>query len=72
VYSEKYSGVIVRKEPGLNGAQLTSLINGSIVEVLADTQLVDNYVWAHVILSDGREGWIVRNLLITATPVPNW
>jgi len=72
VYSEKYSGVIVRKDPGLNGAQLTSLLNDSIVEVLPDTQLVDNYVWAHVVLTDGREGWIVRNLLVTATPVPNW
>ncbi len=72
VYSEKYSGVFVRKEPGLNGAQLTSLLNDAIVEVLPDTQLVDNYVWAHVILSDGREGWILRNLLVTATPVPNW
>ena len=72
VYSEKYTGVIVRKEPGLNGAQLTSLLNNAIVQVLADTQLVDSYVWAHVLLDDGREGWIVRNLLVTSTPVPNW
>lgn len=72
VYSEKYSGVIVRKEPGLNGAQLTSLLNNAIVQVLPDTQTVDSYVWAHVVLEDGREGWIVRNLLVTATPVPNW
>jgi hypothetical protein len=72
VYSEKYSGVIVRKTPGLNGLQLTSLLNNSIVQVLADTQTVDNYIWAHVVLEDGREGWIVRNLLVTATPVPNW
>lgn len=68
--SEEYSGVIVRKEPA--GEYLTSLLNEQVVQVLPDTQTVGSTVWAHIILEDGREGWIVRNLLLTATPVPGW
>lgn len=72
VYSAVYNGVIVRKAPGLGSTQLTSLLNNAIVEVLPDSQIVDSIVWAHILLEDGRDGWIVRNLLVTATPVPGW
>jgi hypothetical protein len=68
--NEQYSGVIVRKEPA--GEYLTSLLNEQVVQVLPDTQTVGSTVWAHIILEDGRHGWIARNLLITATPVPGW
>ncbi len=68
--SADYSGVIVRKQPA--GEYLSSLLNEAVVQVLPDTQMVGNTVWAHIILEDGREGWVIRNLLITATPVPGW
>jgi hypothetical protein len=68
--NEDYSGVIVRKVPA--GEYLTSLLNGQVVQVLPDTQTVGSTVWAHIILEDGREGWIARHLLMTATPVPGW
>lgn len=68
--SEEYSGVIVRKQPA--GEYLTSLLNEQVVQVLPDTQLVGTTVWAHIVLEDGREGWMVRNLLMTATPIPGW
>jgi hypothetical protein len=72
VFSPTYNGVMVRKSPGFAGEYLTSLLNGAPVQVLPDTQLVDNVYWAHVLLEDGTEGWMALNLLQTATPVPNW
>lgn len=68
--SEDYKGVIVRNVPA--GEYLTSLMNEAVVQVLPDTQMVGTTVWAHIILEDGREGWIIRNLLLTATPIPGW
>ncbi len=68
--SEEYKGVIVRNVPA--GEYLTSLMNEAVVQVLPDTQMVGSTVWAHIILEDGREGWIIRNLLLTATPIPGW
>jgi hypothetical protein len=68
--SEDYKGVIVRNVPA--GEYLTSLMNEAVVQVLPDTQTVGSTIWAHIILEDGREGWIIRNLLLTATPVPGW
>ena len=62
--------MIVRNVPA--GEYLTSLMNEAVVQVLPDTQMVGTTVWAHIILEDGREGWIIRNLLLTATPVPGW
>lgn len=70
--SEGYSGVIVRKTPAWDGEYLASLLNEAVVQVLPETQLVGNTVWAQIMLEDGRLGWIVRNLLLTATPVPGW
>jgi len=40
--------------------------------VLPEVELVDGVYWAHVLLEDGRDGWMVRNLLLTATPAPDW
>ena len=64
------NGVIVRKTPG--GEYLTSLEFNSPVQVLPDVVFQDPLYWAHVILSDGREAWIVRSWLTTATPSPDW
>jgi hypothetical protein len=72
VYSPTFNGVMVRKAPGFAGEYLTSLLNDQPVQVLDDTQYVDGVYWAHVLLEDGTEGWMVLNLLRTATPVPNW
>ncbi len=72
VFTDIANGVRVRKDPGFNGEIIAYLLNNQIVQVLEDTQNVDGNIWSHVILEDGREGWVVRNLLITATPVPGW
>ncbi len=72
VYSPTLTGVMVRQAPGYDGKYLTSLDNESLIQVLPDVEFVDNTYWAHVLLEDGREGWMVRSLLLTATPAPNW
>jgi len=51
---------------------VTSQLNGMLVEVLPEIQQDGNLTWVHVRTTDGREGWILRGLLSTATPVPNW
>lgn len=72
VYSPTYSGVLVRKAPGFDGDYLTSMDNESLIQVLPEVELVDGVYWAHVLLEDGRDGWMVRGLLLTATPAPGW
>jgi len=72
VFSPTYSGVLVRQTPGFDGKYLTSLDNESLIQVLPEVEHVDGAYWAHVLLEDGREGWIMRSLLLTATPAPNW
>jgi hypothetical protein len=72
VFSPTYSGVLVRQTPGFDGKYLTSLDNESLIQVLPEVEHVDGAYWAHVRLEDGREGWIMRSLLLTATPAPNW
>lgn len=72
VFSPTFSGVMVRRSPGFEGEYLTSLDNESLIQVLPEVELVDGAYWAHVLLEDGQEGWMVRSLLLTATPAPDW
>jgi hypothetical protein len=66
--------VVVRTEP--NGAILTSLVNGYLVEVLPGQQDYDRAIWAHIRFTTDRdgtvEGWVIQSLLIIATPAANW
>lgn len=72
VFSPTFSGVMVRRTPGFDGEYLTSLDNESLIQVLPEVEYVDGAYWAHVLLEDGQEGWMVRSLLLTATPAPDW
>ena len=66
-------GAFVRAEPAYNAAIVQILSNGWLVEVLPDVQRVENVTWVKVRVSaNGKEGWIVRSLLATATPAPGW
>lgn len=71
IYNPNNNGVIIRKTPGFNGEYLTSLYNESLVMVLPGVELIENTYWINIMLEDGREGWMVKSLLITATPSPN-
>jgi len=68
--SSSDSGALVRKAPGFDGEYLASVDNESLVQVLPEEEKVDGVYWTHVLLEDGRDGWMVRNLLVTATPAP--
>lgn len=66
-------GAWIRKEP--NGEFLVTVLNGTLVEVLPELVTIGNINWVHVRISYGEtmiEGWIVRGLLLTATPAPGW
>ena len=66
-------GAYIRKEPG--GNVLATIDNGSVVQVLPETQDYNGVLWIHIVATrnDIRvEGWIIQTVLETATPVPNW
>jgi uncharacterized membrane protein len=73
IYAKKFGGALVRKEPG--GPALTTLANDILVEVLPEIQDFEGSVWVHIVASTPAgtvDGWVIRDLLITATPAPNW
>jgi hypothetical protein len=66
-------GAYIRREPG--GSVIATLDNGSIVQVLPETQENNGVLWIHVEATRNEirvEGWIIQTVLETATPVPNW
>jgi hypothetical protein len=66
-------GAYIRSEPG--GNVIATLDNGSIVQILPDTQDVNGVLWIQIVATrnDIRvEGWIIQSVLETATPIPNW
>jgi uncharacterized membrane protein len=63
-------GALLRAEPG--GTVIASYLDGSVMMVLPGTVEDNGLIWVRVHASDGKEGWILQNLLATATPAPNW
>jgi SH3-like domain-containing protein len=61
----------VRAEPDYAATVVISLLNDVIVEILPESEQQGNTIWVKVKTQDGTTGWIVRSLLITATPPPN-
>lgn len=66
------NGANIRTDPGFSARILTTLLNGTLIQVLPDTASVDGIIWVKVKLQDQTEGWIVRNLILSATPAPGW
>lgn len=65
-------GAMIREEPSYDALVVSSILNGTLVEVLPDVQESGGVAWMHIRMANGKEGWIVRNLLRTATPAPGW
>ena len=75
--SEEFAGVYIRQQPTLDSPILTSLINGSLVEIIDPSPKIDEQgrSWLHIRYQDAEgegEGWVLENLVQIATPVPNW
>lgn len=66
------NGANVRSEPGYKGKIITTILNGTLVQVLAEVEVVDGSTWVHIRLQDQTEGWVVRSLLVSSTPAPDW
>jgi uncharacterized membrane protein len=65
-------GAYVRAEPDYTAQIVDTVMGGSLVQVLPDTQNVEGVIWAHIITNSNIEGWIVQAILVTATPIPTW
>ena len=71
--SEDSGGAYLRDEPGFDGRRITTLLNGTLVQLLPDSVVIGNDTWAHIIVVEsGLEGWIWLDLLAVATPEPQW
>jgi len=76
--SEEYAGVFVRSDPSLESQILTSLVNGTIIEILNPSPSYDeqgrNWLNIRFMNEDGEEqdGWVIENLLLIPTPSPEW
>jgi hypothetical protein len=62
------NGAVVRAEPDYNALYVTSLLNGALVEILPESTMVKGTTWVKIRANNNIEGWIVRGLLVTATP----
>ncbi len=63
------NGVIIRPEPG-SFEQVTSLLNGNLIQILPEVVNRGGIIWLHVRTVDGKEGWVQAILIVTATPRP--
>lgn len=67
-------GAYIRKEPSFDSQAITSLSTDVMVIVVDEYTQADNVIWVKIRTTsdDPVEGWIVRSLLITATPKAGW
>ena len=66
------NGAYIRAEPDYNSNVVQVLLNGLLIQVLPDVTITDGATWVKVRTANGKEGWIIRSLLATATPAPGW
>lgn len=76
--SEEYAGAFIRSDPSLESQILTSLVNGTVIEILNPSPSYDeqgrNWLNIRFMNEDGEEqdGWVIENLLLISTPSPGW
>ena len=42
------------------------------MEILPEFKVVESVTWLHIRTADGIVGWIIQDLVVTATPAPGW
>lgn len=62
------TGAVLRSEPG--GAVLESYVNGTLLQLLPETETVEGVVWVQVVAPDKKKGWMMQPLVATVTPAP--
>jgi hypothetical protein len=68
IASPELNGANVRSEPA-GGIVLISLVNGTLVEVLPQVQIVVTTPWVRIRVNN-MEGWVLQTVLATTTQVP--
>jgi hypothetical protein len=69
INSSSGGGALVRTEAGA-GSVVATLINGSIVQVLDETQTVGAAVWVKIRLVNNIQGWVLQTVLTATTQAP--
>ena len=71
ITSPSGGGALVRTEAG-GGTVVATLINGSLVQVLAETENVGSATWVHIRTENNLEGWVLQTVLSATnqTPIP--
>jgi hypothetical protein len=72
VRSPEGDGADIREEPGFDARIVRTVLNGTAVQVLGETEVIDGATWVHIQFIDQVDGWIVRSLIVSATPEPEW
>jgi len=69
IASPELGGANVRTEPG-GGSLITTLLNGTLVQVLPEIEPVGSVTWVRIRLTDGTGGWVLQTVLAAATLTP--
>jgi hypothetical protein len=70
INANESDGAVIREKPEFGSLVVKTMLNGSLVQILPETQLNRGYTWVHVHLPEGMEGWIIQTVLVTATASP--
>jgi hypothetical protein len=70
ITSSAGGGALVRTEPAA-GTVVATLINGSIVQVLPETQTVGTTAWVHIRLENNVDGWVLKTVMTVTTTTPS-
>jgi hypothetical protein len=65
IAADSGGGANVRTEPG-GGNLVITLINGTVVEVLPEIEVVGTIPWVHIRSVEGLEGWVLQSVLVAA------
>ncbi len=72
IRSPEGDGANIRSEPGFTSKIVRTVLNGTPVQVLDEIEVINGATWIHVRFIDQVDGWIMRNLIVSATPEPEW
>lgn len=71
IAADEGGGARLRDKPSFNGEVIRILDNKMMVRMMPVMKLNEKVWWAQVQTIDGTIGWMVHQVLITATPLPS-